>query len=312
MEQQWFDREVVEELYREHDKYHVIFQSIYHSSGRDIEISRYNGISFSASELRLVFKLQQVSFAIREERSAHSLLEGFKELTEAVNDPEVLIVECNYFFIQAYISFIHHEIDNIFDGELLDPRVEESFIALAKLSIDLAEFYGGQSTGYKHTQRTVDYQYEYIEKQKDNLYGLLYSLGELSNVSSRDELIIEIVRSIKEKYYQMDALDNEDTFSNLYEYFGYLNYHGSDHLLSQTAFDELWDDIQCEIDCLALPDLVLLLGDDIHNIVDDGDMEEIDDWSDLNKVIAESTEFNRLKSEIRTEFFKDVPEYFPE
>ena len=63
-------------------KYTAIFQSIYHSYGQDIETSKDNSISFSASELKLIFKLQQISLALRGGGESDFILDRLIELAE--------------------------------------------------------------------------------------------------------------------------------------------------------------------------------------------------------------------------------------
>lgn len=58
--------------------------------------------------------------------------------------------------------------------------------------------------------------------------------------------------------------------------------------------------------------MVKILEDDIYEIVDSGDIEDLSDWSTFEKVITQSHEFDQLIGEIRKEFLRGVPEYFPE
>ncbi len=310
MEQQWFGGDIKEELYREQDKYRMLFESIYNSFGQNIEVSSYNGISFSASELRLIFKLQQELSIIRQDKETHSIVTMFEELAKAIMVSKVLIAECNYFFIQAYISFLHRKTIEFIGKDNLEHRTQDDLLALAKFSIDLAEFYAGESTHYKHIRLESNALEKYIEERNQNLYELLYSLGSLS-ANTKDKLIGEIITTIKNEYLQQPPLD-DDGFASLYEYLGYINYHGGDHFLYQTAIDELDNDIHCEVCYLSLPDMVTLLEDDIYEIVDNGDMEDLSDWEVLRKGIAESHEFGQLIGEIKRDFMRGVPEYFPE
>lgn len=310
MEQQWFGGDIKEELYREQDKYRMLFESIYKSFGQNIEVSSYNGISFSASELRLIFKLQQELSIIRQDKETHSIVTMFEELAKAIMDSNILIAECNYFFIQAYISFLHRKTIEFIGKDNLEHRTQDDLLALAKFSIDLAEFYAGESTHYKHIRLESNALEEYVEERNQNLYELLYSLGSLST-NTKDKLINEIISTIKKEYLQQPPLD-DDGFTNLHEYLGYINYHGGDHFLYQTAIDELDNDIHCEVYHLSLPDLVTLLEDDIYKIVDNSDSQDLSDWTAFEGCIKETQEFARLLRDIKEEFMRGVPEYFPE
>ena len=316
MAQQWFNEKIRNDLYSAQHKYTAIFQSVYHSYGQDIETSSCNGISFSASELRLIFKLQQISSAIREGNSFDFRVDRLIELAEAVNDPEVSIAECNYFFIQAYISFIHHEINGTFDIEDLPSKVEERLVALAKLSVDLADFYGSQYTGYKNIQNHTTKQSEYIDEQSNNLGYLLCNIDDYFKVSSttREDLIQSVITPIKKSYCEIDSLCNrsDGSWINLYEYLGYLVYCEDEHPLYQPIFDELEREIQTELESLSLPDLFKLLRYDVHSIIYGADIRDLRDWDAVKSLMLRSLEFVDLVQEIKDDFMRGVPYYDPE
>lgn len=316
MAQQWFNGKVKDDLYSTLNKYTAIFQSIYHSYGQDIETSRYNGISFSASELRLIFKLQQISSALRESNSFDVMVDRLIMLAETVKDPEVSIAECNYLFMQAYISFIHHEINRTFDVEGLPSRIEERLVALAKLSVDLADFYGGQYTGYKDIQNHTTKQSIYIDEQSNNIGYLLCNIDDYFKASSttREDLIQSVITPIKKSYCEIDSLCNrsDGSWLNLYEYLGYLVYGEDEHPLYQTIFDELEREIQAELESLSLPDLFKLLRYDVHSIIYGADIRDLRDWDAVKSLMLCSLEFVDLVQEIKDDFIRGVPYYDPE
>lgn len=326
MAQQWFNDKIKDDLHSIQHKYTTIFQSIYNSYGQSLEISSCNGISFSTSELRLIFKLQQISSTLREGGDIDFILDRLIELAEALNAIEILIAECNYFFVQAYISFIRCEINNIVSREDLPYRLEGCLIALAKFSVDLADFYGDQCKGYKLGERFVNRRYIYLEKQKDNLYELLCTLADLSNVSSRKSIILGIVKPMKQRYCEIDSFHTRSDGKriNLYEYLGYLIYiqdkypsyeglHDVQTLIDcQTLFGQLENEINFELEYLSLPDLVKVINYDIQPIIDDAVIEELHDWDAVRDLILGSVEYEALVKEIKDEFMRDVPDYDPE
>lgn len=316
MVQQWFNDKIKDDLHSIQHKYTTIFQSIYNSYGHNLEISSCNGISFSTSELRLIFKLQQISSAFREANNFDFRVDRLIELAEAVNDPEILIAECNYFFIQAYISFIHHEITRNFEVEDLPSKVEERLVALAQLSADLADFYGSQYTGYKDIQNHTTKQSEYINEQSNNLGYLLCNIDDYFKASSntREDLIQGVITPIKKGYCEIDSLCNrsDGSWLNLYEYLGYLVYGEDEHPLYQTIFDELEREIQAELESLSLPDLFKLLRYDVHSIIYGADIRDLRDWDAVKSLILRSLEFVDLVQEIKDNFIRGVPYYDPE
>ena len=306
-DERWFNDDVRKEIYQKYDNYYSLFEALLYPDGHGILSYKLKDRSFSAQELELILILRQ-AFTMHKKEGEY-LLSGFNQSAEWFKRIEQSITDCDYLFIQAYISFICEQIKNNFHDKDLDSITRENLIGLAQFSVDMAEFYANRSTGYQDVVLSSDRQCDYIEERNRNLYELLYSLGSLSS-KTKDNLIDEIINTIKKEYLQQPSL-NDDGFTNLYEYLGYIDYHGSNHLLHQMAFDELDNDIHCKVYHLTLPDLVMLLEDDIHSIVDDGDMEDLRDWHIFEKIIKESHEFDNLLREIRREFMRGVPEYFP-
>ena len=311
IEEPWFNRSHQDAIYNKYENYYRLFEALLHLDGHEVLSYELKSKSFSAYELELILMLRQVFIVdIKKDGYLLDLLEGFNQLVEWFKHSDQAIADCDYLFVQAYIAFIHKQINYYFSEEDLDATVQNNLLALAKLSVDLAEFYSNRSTCYKDIRLSSDRQYEYIEERDQSLYELLYSLSSLS-ANTKDKLISEIISTIKKEYLQQPPLD-DDGFANLHEYLGYINYHGGDHFLYQTAIDELDNDIHCEVYHLPLPDMVTLLEDDIYEIVDDADMQDIDSWKGFEDVITESHKFDQLLREIKDEFMRGVPEYFPE
>lgn len=311
IEEPWFNRSHQDAIYNKYENYYRLFEALLHLDGHEVLSYELKSKSFSAYELELILMLRQVFIVdIKKDGYLLDLLEGFNQLVEWFKHSDQAIADCDYLFVQAYIAFIHKQINYYFSEEDLDATVQNNLLALAKLSVDLAEFYSNRSTCYKDIRLSSDRQYEYIEERDQNLFELLYSLSSLS-ANTKDKLISEIISTIKKEYLQQPPLD-DDGFTNLYEYLGYINYHGGDHFLYQTAMDELDSDIHCEVYHLPLPDLVTLLEDDIYEIVDNSDSQDLSDWNVFEECIKETQEFDQLISEIKKEFMRGVPEYFPE
>lgn len=289
-------------------KYRHFFGALSHTNGYENIGRGFLDISFTPHELELILMLRQMLTSGNTERE--QMIEGFNHLADWFKRSDNSITNCDYLFVQAYIAFIHERITFHFSEEDLDATTQENLLALARFSVEMAESYANQSMSYKYIQLESVALEEHLEQRNQNLYELLYSLGSLS-ANTKDKLIGEIITTIKNEYLQQPPLD-DDCFANLYEYLGYINYHGGDHFLYQTAIDELDNDIHCEMYHLPLPDMVTLLEDDIYEIVDNGDMEDLSDWEVLRKGIAESHEFGQLIGEIKRGFMRGVPEYFPD
>lgn len=308
IEESWFNRSHQDAIYNKHENYYRLFEALLHPDGHEVLSYELKNKSFSAYELELILMLRQ-TFDI-DRSDTDGIINSFNQLSEWFSRSEQSIADCDYLFVQAYIAFICDQIKNHTNDQDLDAITQENLTHLAQFSVDMAEFYSNRSTQHDNICLPRIALEEYVEKRNESLYELLYSLSSLST-NTKDKLIDEIISTIKKEYFQQPAMD-DDGFANLYEYLGYINYHGGDHFLYQTAIDELDNDIHFEVYHLSLPDLVTLLEDDIYEIVDNSDSQDLSDWNAFEECIKETQEFDQLISEIRKAFMRDVPEYFPE
>ena len=304
----WFDDDNRKVIYNKYERYCRFFDALSHSNGYEGVGRGESGLSFSSHELELILMLRQVFASDNIEKE--QLIKGFNQLAERFKYSDDILANCDYLFVQSYIAFIHEQITYHFSEDDLDATTQDNLLALARFSVDIAEFYANRSTAYKDIRLSSDKQYEYIEERDQNLYELLYSLSSLS-ANTKDKLISEIISTIKKEYLQQPPLD-DDGFANLHEYLGYINYHGGDHFLYQMAIDELDNDIHCELYHLPLPDMVKILEDDVYDIFFDADMKDISDLKEFRSGLANSDQFEQLLREIKKEFMRGVPEYFPE
>lgn len=308
-DERWFNDDVRKEIYQKYDDYYSLFEALLYPDSHGILSHKLKNRSFSAQELELILILRQ-AFPM-DKKGGECLLNGFNQLAGWFKRIEQPIGNCDYLFIQAYISFICEQIKNNFHDKDLDATTKENLIGLAQLSVDMAEFYANRSTEYKYIQLSSDRQHDYIEERNQSLYRLLYSLRELSRFSYKAEIKLQILSKIKDEYQNIPAVIDEANFKNLYEYLGYLNHFDYDNRLYQTACNELKSNINRRIDNLTLPDLAMLIEDDIYTIVDTGDLYDINEWNEFAIVIKESHEYDTLLIKLMDEFLNDIPQYFP-
>lgn len=309
IEQPWFNRSHHEAISDKYHNYYQLFEELLHPDGHGFLNYKLKDKSFSAYELELILMLRQTFDVDRS--NTDDIINSFNQLAEWFYNLERNIADCDYLFIQAYIALMCDQVKVYSHTDRnLRKKTQENLTNLSQFSVDMAEFYSNRSTQYDDICLPHVALEEYVEKRNESLYELLYSLGSLS-INTKDKLISDIVSTIKKDYLQQPPLD-DDGFTNLYDYLGYINYHGGDHFLYQTAMDELYNEIHCEVYHLPLPDMVKLLEDDIYEIVDDADMQDIDSWKDFRGVIVESHKFDQLLREIKEDFMRGVPDYFPE
>ena len=240
-------------------------------------------------------------------RLLSKILDNDEFLVESINHN--YIMEFDYFFIQAFFHHIQDALLSYVESNNDDRIATEQLRYTARMSISLAEIFSDIRTSYEDIELTKHTQYDQIEELTEGANDFIYSLGELSNLTSKSEYVEALLTKLKDKYLSLDAA--EEGFNSLFEYLGYLIYVGNDHFLYEMSIDELQNKIVSELSNLTLPDIVFLLEDDIHSFVDDGDLG-FQGWSHLEKFVFSSDEFDRLVRSIKNEFLHMAPEYFPE
>lgn len=272
-------------------------------------------IHLSLAEALLFSKIKEIQSIVKARKGGiyeyidllPEFLENYDLLSKDINEKSA--GRYDYFFIQALLSHLKEMLVISYE------RDEENYVAkgqieyIAQVSIVLAERYSDFSVSYKDIELTKNRQYDRLEKLADEANDFIYDLGELSNLTSKSGYIEALLTKLKHKYLSLDAA--EEGFNSLFEYLGYLSYVGNDHFLYEMSMNELENDIISQLRTLTLPDIVLLLEDDIHEFVDEGDLE-FQGWDHLKKCIYSSEEFDRLVDGIKSDFLNIVPEYFPE
>lgn len=272
-------------------------------------------IHLSLAEALLFSKIKEIQSIVKARKG--NIYEYIDLLPEFLENNELLSKDINensigrydYFFIQALLSHLETMLVISYKRDERNYVADDQLKYIAQVSIALAENYSNFSVSYKNIELTKDTQYEQIEELTEGANDFIYSLGELSNLTSKSEYIEALLTKLKHRYLGLNSA--EEGFNSVFEYLGYLIYIGNDHFLYETAIDELQNNIVSELSDLTLPDIVFLLEDDIHSFVDDGDLE-FQGWSHLEKCIFASDEFYHLVNGIKNDFLDVAPEYFPE
>lgn len=272
-------------------------------------------IHLSLAEALLFSKVKEIQSIVKARKG--DIYEYIDLLPEFLENNELLSKDINeknvstydYFFIQALLSHLKKMLVISYERNEGNYVAESQIEYIAQVSIVLAESYSDFSVSYKAIELTKDSQYDQLERITEGANDFIYSLGELSNLTSKSEYVEALLTKLKSQYLVMSAA--EDDFNNLFEYLGYLQYIGNDHFLYEMGMNELENEIINQLRALALPDIVFLLEDDIYPFVDDSDLE-FQGWSHLRKCIYSSDEFDRLVRSIKNEFLRMAPEYFPE
>lgn len=270
---------------------------------------------FSLAETLLFSKIKEIQKIVKIQKG--SVNEYADQLPEFLENNDLLVKDINeysacsynYFFIQALLSHLKEMLVISYERDEGNYVAKDQIEYIAQVSIALAESYSNFSVSYKDIELTKDSQYDQLENLANEANDFIYSLGEISNLTSKSEYIEALLTKLKHKYLSLDAAEEE--FNSLFEYLGYLSYVGNDHFLYEMGMNELENEIINQLRVLTLPDIVFLLEDDIHPFVDDGDLE-FQGWDHLKKCVFSSEEFDRLVDGIKSDFLNIVPEYFPE
>lgn len=272
-------------------------------------------INLSLAEILLFSKIKEMQRIVKAQKGSiyeyidmlPEFLENYNLLSKEIN--ENCVSRYDYFFIQALLSHLKEMLVLAYKRNKTNYVANDQLEYIAEVSIVLAEKYSNFSVSYEDIKLTKHKQYDQIEKLTEGANYFIYTLGELSKLKSTNEYVGGILAKLKNQYIKLDAPEEE--FRNLLEYIGYLNYMGNDHGLYQMSMDELKEEIVNELYDLTLPDVIFLLEDEIHDFVDDSDLE-FQGWTHLKKCIFSSDEFYNLVSSIKSDFLNIVPEYFPE
>lgn len=272
-------------------------------------------IHLSLAEALLFSKIKEIQRVVKAQKGGiyeyvdllPEFLENYDLLSKDINEKSAC--RYDYFFIQALLSHLKEMLVISYERDKENYVAESQIEYIAQVSIVLAERYSNFSVSYKNIELTKHRQYDQLERLTEGANDFIYSLGELSNLTSKSEYVEALLSELKQKYLGLDAA--EEGFNSLFDYLGYLSYIGNDHFLYEMSMNELENEIINQLRALTLPDIVFLLEDDIHPFVDDSDLE-FQGWSHLKSCIYSSDEFDHLIDGIKSDFLDIVPEYFPE
>jgi|26BtaG_2_1085354.scaffolds.fasta_scaffold01218_2 hypothetical protein len=301
--------EVIDAVNNQYSNYIELFESLTKSQAYSFLSYRKDELSLSSSELVILLRVQEIinsDIAGSENRVDAEVSKLLRDLLS----PDSSKFKYYYLFVQALISFLHRIMGYSWYRADMDSDLDEILSNTAQLSLGLAEGYAKIGTSYKDIERKEDWFDTYIEERNEKLFGLLISLSDFAKLTSRREFIDKTVATITAEYYRMDALNDE--YKNLFEYFGVLVYYGNDHSLYQMAIDELESRIYCALDDLSLPDLVVAMSDDIYNVIQQDESENIDSWDKFRYFITLTDEYYDFVKQIKNDFLRSVPEYFPD
>jgi hypothetical protein len=134
-----------------------------------------------------------------------------------------------------------------------------------------------------------------------------------ANVDS--ELVqAELLNSVKSLYRSMEPLEDEG-FNSMYDYLGFIIYHGTNHILYSMTESTLEQDIEKRYLALSMEQRLSLFEDEeIEQIAQDADneMNKIDSIASLEQLIRHSYIYETCLYRLKREFISKVPEYDPD
>lgn len=189
-----------------------------------------------------------------------------------------------------HLIFLHREIQNEFD-----------FI----------HRYIDFSDAYANTRRTASEELEELESSyREFLCSTMMHLK-----ARADSAVVEkeLLSGLKALYRSMSPLD-DDGFDNMYDYLGFIFYHGTEHMLYGVTHELLEDYIQKKFLALSLQErLCLLCDEEIERVAKDNSnrMSEMRGIESLEQLLIDSYAYDNCLLELKDKFISSLPQYDP-
>lgn len=219
--------------------------------------------------------------------------------------------------LMAYLEVLIEFFDDT--GDLYE--IPLSFEELKNYTLSIHRMLVGQSYLYKMLDSSFKYSlfeeysadsYRHIadilEETMELKRNLFNEIGQFSQFDSTDAIQDMILNKLIVKYQATDSLESD--FKNMFEYLGYMDYHGSEHYLYESTVAGIEDDIHSLLLELSTPDLARLLEFNLVRITSNFIMD-IDNWDDFRAGITHYECLSDVIKDISRDLFIAAPKYNP-
>lgn len=211
------------------------------------------------------------------------------------------------------LAYIQHVCSNAgFLGDFNEFEPSNIINAVAKklycVQNELEESFGYLKSnirkGSSDSQRAEDLLYNLQEAFEKFVYGYL---KECHDEQKGEQVRKAIIHDMKSLYRSLPSIDGGE-FANMYEYLGFIMYHGGDHGLYQMTLDQLKKDIYDRFKELKFEEKVSLL-DNVSLCIEDIDFSILESIDEFKKLVLKNDAFDNVIISIKEDFLAAVPKY---
>lgn len=164
---------------------------------------------------------------------------------------------------------------------------------------------------FEQSQRQSDSDalYDFCERFSQFLDDYIWDCHDYEEGERLRAIIIKNMISL---YKSLDSIDGEQ-FKNMYENLGYIEYHGGDHGLYQMAQEQIRCDLWDEISKLDFNQKVSLVDQmSLDTLTKGMSIYDLEDFHEFKERVLNSDIIDEIVEDLRKEFLRQVPKYFPD
>lgn len=166
-----------------------------------------------------------------------------------------------------------------------------------------------KSFGYlKSDMRKIDSNHQHENDLQGAYEKFAYDyLKECHDEQNGKRVRRSVLQDIKKLYRSLPSIDGGE-FGNMYEFLGFIMYHGSGHSLYQMTLDQLERDIYDRFHKLSFKDKISAL-DEVSGCIEDIDVSMIENLSEFKELVLKSNKLANVIYSIKEDFLAEVPKY---
>lgn len=193
------------------------------------------------------------------------------------------------------------------------PEVKDILEQLDKIAYELKQSisYLISDLRFEQSQRQSDSDalYDFCERFSQFLDDYIWDCHDYEEGERLRAIIIKNMISL---YKSLDSIDGEQ-FKNMYENLGYIEYHGGDHGLYQMAQEQIRCDLWDEISKLDFNQKVSLVDQmSLDTLTKGMSIYDLEDFHEFKERVLNSDIIDEIVEDLRKEFLRQVPKYFPD
>lgn len=185
--------------------------------------------------------------------------------------------------------------------------LESYLLFFADYTNEISNLFNHRIFEFKNVKGDYIHIYDYLEEKKESKSTAYNNIWQFSKFENAYEIKDSIVMTLKTKYKLLEPMDDE--FKTMFDYLGYIEYHGWEHHLYEMTHNELESEIYNYIQELKTPDLAMLF-EDIDTATEDF-ISDVEDWKDFRNSLFQTDEMETIIKEMKQHFLLLLPPYDP-